>query len=329
MPGGTGAAGGCIQIVCPNPALDRLQIVETLRVGAVNRAHDVASLAGGKGVIVARGIRRLGGRAALHGFVGGAVGSLIRAGCRDLGVEDHHVEIADDTRITAVVVESSTGASTVVNETGPTVTTDEVGQLLEGVAGALASDQLAVCTGSVPPGAGVDLHARVVRLAGERGARAVVDTHGDALAAAVKAGPWMAKPNLAELSDLLGVGLSTDDLPGVVDAMDALRADGVDTVVVTLGAAGVVLLDDDGPVHVVSPRINVRNATGSGDMLLAGLTRGLVAGLPVVEALRRGVAAGAANAEALEPDIDADRVDALVSAAVAKPIEVGRTGVPR
>ena len=69
--------------------------------------------AGGKGMIVVRGVVRLGGRAALHGFVGGPVGEQISAGCRELGVEDRHVRIDGETRVSTVLVDSATGSSTV------------------------------------------------------------------------------------------------------------------------------------------------------------------------------------------------------------------------
>ncbi|WP_370325542.1 1-phosphofructokinase family hexose kinase [Euzebya sp.] len=311
---------GRIHIVCPNPALDRLQVVESLVTGAVNRAHDVTSLAGGKGIIVARGVRRLGGQATIHGFAGGAIGEMIRRGCEEIGAIDRHVEIRGDTRITAVVIESSSGASTVINERGPTVSDDDVGALLAGLADEVGPGDVVVCTGSLPPGAGHDLHGRAAALAGDRGALAIVDTHGPALAAAVEASPWMVKPNLAELCGLLDAELSADDLGGVVEAMATLRRRGVPAIAVTLGAAGVLHLDDEGAVHLTSPRVQVRNATGSGDMLLAGFVHALAAGLTPWDALRRGVAAGAANAEQVAPDIDSARVVALTDEVTARPV---------
>ncbi len=127
MPGAP--TGPTVHVVSPNPAQDRLQVVPRLRVGEVNRATEVVSRPGGKGMIVARGVVRLGGRAALHGFVGGPVGAQISAGCRELGIEDRHVPIAGETRVSTVLVDSATGASTVVNEPGPEVGAAEVDAL--------------------------------------------------------------------------------------------------------------------------------------------------------------------------------------------------------
>lgn len=67
-----------LHVVCPNPALDRLQVVEHFHPFEVNRVMAVRTLPGGKGMIVARGARRLGATVTAHGFVGGASGEVIR-----------------------------------------------------------------------------------------------------------------------------------------------------------------------------------------------------------------------------------------------------------
>lgn len=146
-------AGPTVHVVSPNPAQDRLQVVPRLLVGEVNRATEVISRPGGKGMIVARGVVRLGGRAALHGFVGGSVGEQISAGCRALGVADRHVSIDGETRVTTVIVDSATGASTVVNEPGPEVGPGDVDALADGLLEAVRPGDLVVCTGSLPRGA--------------------------------------------------------------------------------------------------------------------------------------------------------------------------------
>src|SRR5699024_7276586 len=65
-------------VVCPNPAIDHLQIVETFEPFEVNRVIEVTSLPGGKGMIVARGARRMGANVVAYGFVGGLTGQAIR-----------------------------------------------------------------------------------------------------------------------------------------------------------------------------------------------------------------------------------------------------------
>ncbi|MDP9392495.1 MAG: hexose kinase [Actinomycetota bacterium] len=296
-------AGPTIHVVSPNPAQDRLQVVPRLVVGEVHRATEVVSRPGGKGMIVTRGVVRLRGRAALHGFVGGSVGAQISAGCRELGIEDRQVPINGETRVTTVIVDNASGTSTVVNEPGPEVRPTEVDALVKGLLEAVRPGDLVVCTGSLPRGAPVDLYARCVSSLRGRGVLTVVDTSGPGLALAVRSGPDVLKVNEDELradGDLAGPDDDPADLPVLMGrALDA----GVGAVIVTRGAAGLSYRSATEAWDVQSPAVSVVNATGSGDMMLAGFVTALARGDDRQSALRTGAAAGAANAARLEPDL--------------------------
>jgi len=313
-------AGPMIHVVSPNPAQDRLQVVPRLVPGAVHRAVEVVSRPGGKGMIVARGAVRLGGRAALHGFVGGSVGAQISAGCRELGVVDRHVPIDGDTRVSTVIVDRATGASTVINEPGPEVGGAELDALVEGLLTAVRPGDLVVCTGSLPRGAPDDFYARCVSALHGRDVLTVVDTSGPGLAAALRSGPDVLKVNEEELRADGGLTGACEDVD-LHTLMTRALAAGAGAVVVTRGAAGLSYRSADEGWDVSSPNVPVVNATGSGDMMLAGFATALAQGEDRPTALRTGAAAGAANARRLEPDLDGwDEVRDLRSASVATPV---------
>ena len=313
-----GPEGPTVHVVSPNPAQDRLQVVPRLVVGEVHRATEVVSRPGGKGMIVARGVVRLGGRAALHGFVGGPVGAQISAGCRELGIEDRHVRIAGETRVTTVLVDASSGASTVVNEPGPEVAAGEVESLVEGLLAAVAEGDLVVCTGSLPRGVAPELYARCVRDLRGRGVRTVVDTSGAALALAVRAAPDVLKVNEQELRADSGLAEGDGDPADLDTLLRRVLDAGVGAVVVTRGADGLSYRSATEAWDVTTPAVPVVNATGSGDLMLAGFVTALAHGEDVEAALRTGAAAGAANAARLEPDLSGpDEVHELRARAVA------------
>jgi 1-phosphofructokinase family hexose kinase len=311
-------AGPTVHVVSPNPAQDRLQVVPRLAVGEVNRATEVVSRPGGKGMIVARGVVRLGGRAALHGFVGGAVGAQISAGCRELGIEDLHVPIDGETRVSTVIVDSASGASTVVNEPGPEVRPAQVDALVDGLLAAVRAGDLVVCTGSLPRGVPPDLYARCVQSLRGRDVLTVVDTSGPALAKAVRSAPAVLKVNEEELRADAGL-TGPDDGPVDLDTLMRRALDaGVGAVVVTRGAAGLSYRSATEGWEVQTPLVPLVNATGSGDMMLAGFVTALARGDDRQTALRTGAAAGAANAARLEPDLSGpDEVAELEARAVA------------
>ena len=305
-----------LHVVCPNPALDRLQVVEHFHPFEVNRVTAVRTLPGGKGMIVARGARRLGATVTAYGFLGGATGEVIRQGCADLGVQDRHVEITGETRVTPVVIERSTGRSTVLNERGPQITARDTERLLAVLATEVQPGDVLVSTGSLPPGSGTDLHARIARTALARGATVLVDAHGDALArvlddlrAEPATGRFVVKPNADELAGVLGHPLPDRCATGV--AVRELHADTGATLVVTLGTDGAVFFDGTVELTADTPTVDTVNATGSGDSFLAGLAVALGDREPPPSALALAAAMGAANAASLTPDIDPELVARL------------------
>jgi len=305
-----------LHVVCPNPAVDRLQVVTRFVPFEVNRVVSVRSLAGGKGLIVCRGARRLGAAVTAHGFVGGPSGQVIRDGCASLGVADRHIGIAGETRVTPVVIEESTGRSTVLNERGPSVTAADQDRLVSGLAAVLRAGDVVVTTGSLPPGCAPDFHARIFRLALDAGATALVDAHGEPLARViadlrsrpVSGGRLVVKPNIHELAGVLEKPLP--DLPAAASAMGSLHRETRATFVVTNGSAGAAWVDDR-QLTADSPRVETVNATGSGDSFLAGLAVALGRGADPGAALALAAAMGAANAASLDPDVDPDLVARL------------------
>jgi 1-phosphofructokinase family hexose kinase len=253
------------------------------------------------------------------------VGTQISDGCRELGIEDRHVPVDGETRVNTVIVDSGSGTSTVVNEPGPEVGPAEVDALVDGLVAAVRPGDLVVCTGSLPRGVGPDLYARCVGALRGREVLTVVDTSGPALALAVRAGPDVLKVNEEELradADLPGAGDGPADLHHLMGlVLDA----GVGAVVVTRGADGLSYRSAAEAWDVHSPAVTLVNATGSGDMMLAGFVTALGRGDDRATALRTGAAAGAANAARLEPDLSGpDEVAELQARALATEVPVVR-----
>ncbi|BDH55252.1 hypothetical protein MTP03_01910 [Tsukamurella sp. PLM1] len=187
------------------------------------------------------------------------------------------------------------------------------------VAAADGASWLALC-GSLPPGLPDDWYARLAaRLAG--GPRIAVDTSGAALAGAAVPGVSLLKPNGEELAELAGVDGSdfetraeAGDLAPVRAAAESLhRATGA-TVLVTLGAAGALLVTPDGAWHAVPPRVTVRSTVGAGDSALAGYLIAHERGASAPERLALAVAYGAAAAAL--PGTQAPRPEELAVADV-------------
>lgn len=294
-----------ILTLTPNPSLDLTYELDALSRGAVQRAEAFSVEAGGKGINVARNLANNGVAARAVAPVGGSSGEQFLALLAGLGVKLVRVPVAGTLRVNTALAER-TGALTKINARGPRISAAEIELLLEETANAArGATWFAVC-GSLPPGAPVDLHARAVAAAREAGCRAAVDSSGAPLAAALEAGPDIVKPNAEELAELVDRPLAT--FGDVLDAAEKARARGAGSVLVSLGADGAMLVDENGALHAETPPFVPRSTVGAGDALLAGfLAAGGEGGEALVEAVAWGAAAARLPGSAGPKLADVDR----------------------
>lgn len=96
-------------------------------------------------------------------------------------------------------------------------------------------------------------------------------------------------PNRLELATLVRA-----DIPSTLQDAAALarRIEGVDAVVVTLGAEGALLVDDHGEtIHAPAPRVEVIDTTAAGDAFCGALADAVVRGERLADAVRWAVSA--------------------------------------
>ena len=284
-----------MRILCitPNVSMDRILAVPGFAVGNVWRAQRVDAVCGGKGVNVARTVRRLGHHAVCAGLIAGDTGRAAAARAAAEGLETRWTVAHGETRTCMVIVDEN-GLSTVVNEPGLTVNGEAWNRLVADVAEAAAEMDAVTVSGRFPPGVTAAGVADLVAAARRSGSPVWIDTHGAPLAAAVAARPDGIKINAAETGALLGRAVASP--ADAVTAAREIRATCGADVVVTLGAAGAVRADRSGVVRAAAPAVSIRNATGAGDAFLAGLVLADGAGETAARALAAAVAAGSADA---------------------------------
>ena len=81
---------------------------------------------GGKGVNVARALKRLGQPVIATGFAGGATGTRIVEALTDESILTDFVRIGEESRTNTAVLDPTTGEQTEINERGPAVTEREI-----------------------------------------------------------------------------------------------------------------------------------------------------------------------------------------------------------
>ncbi|GAA2180636.1 1-phosphofructokinase [Leucobacter tardus] len=280
-----------ITALTPNPSVDRAVTVRDLDRGQVLRATSARVDPGGKGVNVGRAIAAMGGDPVVVVPSGGPEGALFEALLAQTDVTASVVQVSGSVRMNISVLEPD-GTTTKLNEPGPDLEDTDVASLMTAtLAGATPGAWVAGC-GSLPPGAPIDLYARLVRDAVSRGALVAIDSSGAPMRAAVAARPTLIKPNREELAELTDRTLDT--LGAVIDTAQELVRLGIAYVAVSLGRDGAVLVTESAVAHARAVVTDPVSTVGAGDCMLAGLLSGLDQGLDAADALEQGVRWGAA-----------------------------------
>ncbi len=313
-----------ILTVTLNAAIDRTVAVPNFRLGHRHRAVESRTVAGGKGINVARALRLLDRPVIATGFAGGPTGNRMLEQLRQESILTDFTWIAGETRINMAVVDPTSGEQTEINERGPAVSPEEVDRFVERLRYLADGAKICVLAGTLPPGAGAELYARLVEELRELGVTSILDSEGEAMMAGLRAGASVVTPNEREAEELVGQEFSDGE-----DFVHGL------TELVRLGAGEATITRPDGCVAVVGEGTERRvvevltkpleavSTVGSGDAFLAGYAAGIYDGREPTECLAYGVACGAESTQHFGAGtVDRRRVERLLDEVEVRDLEV-------
>jgi 6-phosphofructokinase 2 len=283
---------GRIITVTFNPVIDKSTTIPALIPDKKLRCAPPKFEPGGGGINVARAIRKLGGEATAIYLAGGYTGVFLNQLLQNEGVPIKPIEISRHTRENLIVVDTSTNQQYRFGMPGPDISEGEWKTCLRAIEAEPDLDFI-VASGSLSPGVPTDIYAQVATLAKKKGAKLIVDTSGEALQKAAVEGVYLLKPNLAELSSLVGKEEIHAELVDDV-ARELIEKGQCDLVVTSMGPAGALLVTKDEVYTIIPPAVKRRSTVGAGDSMVAGMVLSLAKGWEPSEAARYGVAAGTA-----------------------------------
>lgn len=303
-------------VISLNPSIDRiLKLSSPIEVGGLNRIADCHAYPAGKGVNVARVLRRLvdeDDQVSLCTFLGQESIALFRETVENEGICLHILPTDRPTR-SCYKVMSPDGSMTELNESGGPYGDEEMKVLAEAVASIVenGSNQLVFLCGSIPQGVDKDVYNLMITLFKSCGIKVVLDCDGEALSKGVEASPFLIKPNIFELSQLAGCDLSTT--AEAVDFAKKLSVEKSIAVLCTTGEKGSFLTVGERVWQVSCPQVSTVCPSGAGDSYLAAFVAGMTeredspypSELPnepidearLIKALKWGAAAAAAKVE--------------------------------
>lgn len=243
---------------------------------------------GGKGANQAVACARLGAQVALVGRVGADdFGQKLTAALAQDGIDTRRVsEDTDAPSGTALIMVDATGQNCIVVTPGAngklaTADLDRAEPLLR--TAALMIIQLEVPLATVSHALTLARRAGCPVLLNPAPMQPIPDTDWSGIDYLI--------PNETEASALTGIEVI--DLDSARSAARALRHRGVKTVLITLGANGVLIEGPDGSRHLPARPVKAVDTTAAGDTFIGGFAAGLLEGMSLDDAVQLGQRAAA------------------------------------
>ena len=280
-----------IATITLNPCIDKSTAADVFQPEAKLRCEAVTIEPGGGGINVSKALHELQAQSKCIVPTGGHNGDILKALLKKEFIDFVTIPVATETRENWIVVEKKTNNQYRFTFPGAAASPTLVEQVIQ-QALALGAKWV-VASGSLPPGLDKTAYAQIAKAVSAAGAKCIVDTSGEALAALKNSGAYLVKPNVGELSKLLGV--EKLELEEVDDAAQQLIADGyAELVAVSMGANGAWLVSKTEKHYVSAPPVKKLSTVGAGDSMVAGMTYQLAQNKPLKEVIRLGVACGSA-----------------------------------
>ncbi|HEL0717866.1 TPA: tagatose-6-phosphate kinase [Streptococcus equi subsp. zooepidemicus] len=285
-----------ILTVTLNPSIDISYPLEVLALDRVNRVEAVQKTAGGKGLNVTRVLAEAGQAVVATGFIGGKLGDFVIHQLQEQGISNQFFKIKGETRNCIAVLHE--GMQTEILEAGPYIDMDEAEGFLNHMSIIAKQFDVLTFSGSLPKGLAAHYYQDLITMARAYGSKVVLDCSGAPLKAVLagKDKPTVIKPNLEELEDLIGQPVTLDE-ERLISLLSQPLFEGIEWIIVSLGAQGAFAKHHNRFYRVTIPKIEVVNPVGSGDATVAGIAWALAEGDDDETLLKKANALGMLNAQ--------------------------------
>jgi len=276
-----------------NPCYDHWIILKKRPIiENVIRGDEVIRLVDGKGLNIARVLTNVFDFKDYFciNVLGGEVGKIIEYECKIEGINTKNFWIKENNRINTAIVYEYDKRMMMINEPGPTMSTQEIERFKSFFKENLDGISRLVISGSAAKGFDGKNIVEIAEFARNKGCRIEVDIAGKWLKELIKVSPELIKINADELE--ITFGIQKNDIEG----MENFRVrNGIETLIITNGKYGSFTFTNEGIFNVSSGKIYSDFSVGSGDSFFAGLIYGFEKKLGIKETLKIAAACGTAN----------------------------------
>ncbi|MGC8554815.1 MAG: 1-phosphofructokinase family hexose kinase [Candidatus Acidulodesulfobacterium sp.] len=283
-----------IAVLSLNPALDVTYKIQKLIDDEKIHSFETRFDPGGNGINVGRAFKRLKVKAATCCVLAGKIGTLMSDILINELDDPHFIWEEGETRINCIIQQSDPVSQYEINGMGPAMSASVLDKM-EKELYTYSKDGFAVLTGSPPLNITNDIYNILCSRLKNAGIKCLVDADGALLHNAVKAKPYIIKPNIHELERLVKRNL--DSVNEIAEAAKELHNYGIEYVFISIGHKGAILASKEGVFYGAAPEVPVMSGVGAGDSMVAGILSAIYNGGSSEDSLKLGIACGTATVQ--------------------------------
>lgn len=278
-----------------NPAVDKILYMKNYRKNINNRVQKITKSLGGKGTHVSMNLCQMGTKSNAFGFAYGQNGKFILDLLREGNVTPNFIYAEEPESRTCYLVVEESGDSTLISEKGPVATDGQVAELYKLMDEKIEEGDYLVLSGDSSNFSDPLIYNKILDRMEKKGLKVFLDTSGKSFKECIQKSPYLIKPNVEELSELLNKKIDTEE--EIIEAIHELDNYRIEIVAVSMGEEGSVVKIHNKFYRAIPPKINVFNTIGCGDCYLAGLIYGIEQNYEPEQLLRFATAVSASTAE--------------------------------
>ena len=208
------------------------------------------------------------------------------------------------------------------NEAGPSVTIEQVEQLLSKILSYVKEDTFIVLSGNVPLGVPTTIYQHMITSIHDKGGHVILDADGELFANGVLSKPEVIKPNKYEIMTYFQL---TDDTSNeqLISHAQTLLNDKTKLIVVSMGKEGSMFITKKAIWKVDAVNVEAHSSVGAGDAMVAGIAYAMQHAYEIEELIKLAVATsiGAVMTKGTQP-ADKKVIEQLMQRVTMKKMEV-------
>lgn len=286
-----------IYTITLNPALDHVVETNGFKIGETNYYHHDYLLIGGKGINVSIILNNLKANVLSTGLLGKENKEIFFAKFNEINLKNNFFLFDGKTRTNFKIKNLLKYEETELNGEGQLIDSNLLTQLFDYLENNLEAGDIVIAAGSTPKTLPIDVYYQLGLIVQKKKAMYILDASKQHLIAGLKAQPFLIKPNLEEICEMLGKPYRDYDFLEIKTMIQELKRLGAQNILLSRGNKESWYFQENGDVYQIGiAQGTLINSVGSGDSMVAGFAFGQYKKFDLIKCLQYGAAAGGATA---------------------------------